>query len=385
MTENVQNRLEEVEQKALGPGRMLREARKVQQIDQQELATRLNLDLRLVDAVERDDFEHMPPATFIKGYLRAYAREVGLSPDAVVEEFDRVSATQDMPTLKSRHSVQRQADLSDSPMRWVSIALVLILIGLVGTWVVRNFQPGEPEAPVAGEESMAEVQQQPEPLGEVAAVGASEDYQPPAEEQSAEAATASDSAQMGSETTETTEPVAVEPPSSDETSSTEGSTPAETVETAETAADSADDQTPVAEASEEVASTEPQETATTSVAVADRPESAQTSESAAEANIQQAAAEVTESAPVVDPDAPLIMRFTDDCWTSVQAADGERLVYRVVKKGAVLNIHGEAPFRITLGNSDVVKVVYQGDLIDHQPFSRGKIARFVLNADGSAN
>ncbi|MGB1109359.1 MAG: RodZ domain-containing protein, partial [Gammaproteobacteria bacterium] len=147
------------------------------------------------------------------------------------------------------------------------------------------------------------------------------------------------------------------------------------------------DQLAAAENSEnsQVASAEPEAVQAAPDAVAENAESAAESESAGEAGSQQVVTEAPAPAPVVDPDAPLIMSFTDDCWTSVQAADGERLVYRVVKKGAVLNIHGEAPFRITLGNSDVVKVVYQGDLIDHQPFSRGKIARFVLNADGSAN
>ena len=70
--------------------------------------------------------------------------------------------------------------------------------------------------------------------------------------------------------------------------------------------------------------------------------------------------------------------FSEDCWTSVQAGDGERLVYRVVKAGSRVPLVGVAPFSVTLGNARAVQVSFAGLSVDISPHTRGNIARFTL-------
>ena len=70
--------------------------------------------------------------------------------------------------------------------------------------------------------------------------------------------------------------------------------------------------------------------------------------------------------------------FSEDCWTSVQAGDGERLVYRVVKAGSRVPLAGVAPFSVTLGNARAVQVSFAGVSVDISPHTRGNIARFTL-------
>ncbi|MGB0713112.1 MAG: RodZ domain-containing protein, partial [Gammaproteobacteria bacterium] len=74
----------------------------------------------------------------------------------------------------------------------------------------------------------------------------------------------------------------------------------------------------------------------------------------------------------------LTLRFDGDCWTSVVDGADRRLIYRLIKGGSVIEVKGDAPFRVTLGNSDAVAVALNGEDFDHTPFSRANIARFTV-------
>jgi len=68
-------------------GARLRQKREEQQIALAAIAADTKIKLSLLEALERDDLSGWPAGIFRRGYVRAYARAIGLQPDAVVSEF----------------------------------------------------------------------------------------------------------------------------------------------------------------------------------------------------------------------------------------------------------------------------------------------------------
>src|SRR5688572_25847284 len=65
-------------------GDWLRRQREMREINLRDIAERTKISLRYLQAMEADRFDLLPAPIFAKGFLREYARYVGLSPDEVV-------------------------------------------------------------------------------------------------------------------------------------------------------------------------------------------------------------------------------------------------------------------------------------------------------------
>ena len=68
-------------------GARLRLARERRQVALTVVAAETKIRASLLEDLERDDLSHWPEGIFRRGHVRAYARTVGLDPDAVVREF----------------------------------------------------------------------------------------------------------------------------------------------------------------------------------------------------------------------------------------------------------------------------------------------------------
>ena len=74
----------------------------------------------------------------------------------------------------------------------------------------------------------------------------------------------------------------------------------------------------------------------------------------------------------------LVFEFADDCWMNLTDATGEDIAYGVKKAGRVMKVSGVMPFEVTLGAPDVVKISYDGVMVDMSRFPAGKSAKFSL-------
>jgi cytoskeleton protein RodZ len=118
-------------------GDWLRRQREMREISLRDIADRTKISLRYLQAMEDDRFDLLPAPIFAKGFLREYARYVGLSPDEVVNHYLSVQqqgAGEEEVKKDSTLSGQRPA--RPKPVRnWTYglflAAAVLILIGLV--------------------------------------------------------------------------------------------------------------------------------------------------------------------------------------------------------------------------------------------------------------
>ena len=68
-------------------GGRLRQQRERRQITLESIARDTNIGVSLLEGLERDDVSHWPAGIFRRSFVRAYARAVGLEPDALVREF----------------------------------------------------------------------------------------------------------------------------------------------------------------------------------------------------------------------------------------------------------------------------------------------------------
>lgn len=68
-------------------GTQLRNARQQRGVTIEQVAERTKISLRILRAIERNAFDQLPGGVFTRGFLRAYAREVGLPPEDVVRDY----------------------------------------------------------------------------------------------------------------------------------------------------------------------------------------------------------------------------------------------------------------------------------------------------------
>ena len=72
-------------------GRQLKEARLAKSMSANDVAKALKLSLRQVEAIEADDWQSLPCNTIIRGFVRNYARLLGLDANRLMTELDRVT------------------------------------------------------------------------------------------------------------------------------------------------------------------------------------------------------------------------------------------------------------------------------------------------------
>jgi cytoskeleton protein RodZ len=116
-------------------GEWLRRQRELREINLRDIADRTKISLRYLEAMEADRFDLLPAPIFAKGFLREYARYVGLSPDEVINHYLAVQQAE-QPEEKEdtliRRSRPKPVDPGQPPVRrtW-SYGLVLTLAGLI--------------------------------------------------------------------------------------------------------------------------------------------------------------------------------------------------------------------------------------------------------------
>ena len=81
-----------------GPGADLQAAREGMEVSTREVADALNLPVNVIEALEADDYERLPPTVFTRGYLRSYARLLELSPESLLARYPEVTEETDAIT-----------------------------------------------------------------------------------------------------------------------------------------------------------------------------------------------------------------------------------------------------------------------------------------------
>jgi len=106
-------------------GAYLRRERELRHLSLEELVQITRVPLRMLQRIEDDRFDELPGEVFARGFLRAYARAVGLSPDTVLNRYSqgrKVEEASPAPLLTSIQTPERGRRFG------IAIALVILLI-----------------------------------------------------------------------------------------------------------------------------------------------------------------------------------------------------------------------------------------------------------------
>jgi cytoskeletal protein RodZ len=68
-------------------GDELRRERELRQISLREVSESTKISLRHLEALERNDFQHLPGGVFNRGFVRAYSEFIGIDADSMVDAY----------------------------------------------------------------------------------------------------------------------------------------------------------------------------------------------------------------------------------------------------------------------------------------------------------
>jgi cytoskeleton protein RodZ len=327
------------------PGHLLREAREERGYSQKEAARDLHLTSKVIDALEESNFDIISSSLFARGYIRSYARHLGLDGQALVAEFDAIYGVpnQNKKPMPGVHQLGQQSKPGDT---WVKLISIIFVIGLVVASVLWwQHQNGG---------SMLQR------LNNVTLSNTAADL---VVETLGEDDNSSDMELLAANPSEVGVTV-----SDDQAAATEA--PVQTLDVAEIVAVK-----PIVTALSEAVSVSPEmsdgsDSSALNPEIIAVPAVAQTEESTGAADV----------AALGPNEALLMMAFDKDCWVEIKDGNGKMILSDLYASGSTIEQVVTAPIEILLGRSSgVTQMTFNGEVIDLKPHTRKDIARLTLS------
>ncbi|POA26605.1 MULTISPECIES: RodZ domain-containing protein [unclassified Pseudomonas] len=330
----------------VNPGETLRQARESNGWSLAEVALKLNLTVTSLSNLEAGAFDKLPGHTFARGYIRAYAKLLGMDQTVLVQQFDQSTGTDSQGSnVHALGRIEEPVRVSHTILRIVSLLLLIAVIGGGFVWWqdqtsqrskdVTSLAPEHVE--VEGADGTTQIHPIDEPEDQAVAEGQAEGATALALPQ-AETTAESTGAEQVSPATAPAAPAAT--------------TPAAPVHTP----------APVVAAPATPAPNAPATPAPTVTA----PVVAATPAPTAEAAVPAAG------------DGQVQLQFTADCWAQVTDGRGKVLFSGLKHKGDSVSVSGKPPLAVRLGVARAAQVSYNGQPVDIAPFTSGETARLKL-------
>ncbi|MDE3273519.1 RodZ domain-containing protein [Pseudoalteromonas sp. G4] len=133
------------QQPSIKLGVQLSNAREQFNVSVDEMAHKLKLTAKQIEALEGEDYSQLGPVTFVKGYIRSYCREFSLNEADLMTQFShqREEAEKRMQSFSRR--TEREA--KDNRLMLFSYAIIALIIGssLFIWWQNLDVAPIAPE------------------------------------------------------------------------------------------------------------------------------------------------------------------------------------------------------------------------------------------------
>jgi cytoskeleton protein RodZ len=115
-------------------GATLRDARTRRGVSLRQIANATKISVSVLEALERNDISRLPGGIFVRAFVRSYAIEVGLDPEAAIQDFiaqfPHDSVTVGHPT--SEQNEDNEVLESDRRMAGTFLSLLVISIPIAG-------------------------------------------------------------------------------------------------------------------------------------------------------------------------------------------------------------------------------------------------------------
>lgn len=314
----------------VNPGETLRQARESNGWSLEDVALKLNLTTSSLGNLENGAFDKLPGHTFARGYIRAYAKLLGIDQAILVQQFDQFTGTDSQGSnVHGLGRIEEPVRVSHTILRIVSLLLLIAVIGGGFIWwqdqtslrskdLISNALE---HVEVESADGTTQIHPLDEPEDQAVAQGQA------APETPLDLQAGQPPAEAGSEAA----PAAVAP------------APAAPVTQAPvTAAQVPVIPAPVAPAAPTVA------------------------------------APAAQAPAGVAGDGRLLITYVADCWTQVTDGTGKVLFSALKRKGDTLEQVGKPPLTLRLGFARGAQVAYNGQPVDVAPFTSGETARLKL-------
>ena len=311
----------------VNPGETLRQARENNGWTLAEVALKLNLTVSSLSNLETGAFDKLPGHTFARGYIRAYAKLLGMDQASLVREFDLYTGTDaNGSNVHSLGRIEEPVRVSHTILRIVSLLLLIAVVGGGFIWWqdqtsmrAKDLVGLTPEhVEVEGADGTTRIH----PIDE------------PEDQAVAEARAEGDAA-------------AVEPAAE-----------------------------PAGTTTLELPATAPGATVVPAAAPVAQPAPAIVAPAAA--IVAPAATPAAATAAPVAGAGKVSVQYTADCWTQVTDGTGKVLFGGLKRKGENLEVSGKPPLTLRLGYARGAQVAYNGQVVDVAPFTSGETARLKL-------
>lgn len=306
------------------PGGLLRAERERQGLNTADLARQLNLSTAKLEALEQDNFAKLPSEVFVQGYLRRYSKLLGLDDDQIVHHYN---------VLLGRYRAEEQASQLASgsarsgmagPPRWLLPVGIFVIAVLILAFIFVQ---------TASDEGSEPANSPP----------ASQQRAPVEERQPAPSAMSSEPSAMSSK------------PGEEELAPLDGG---------------AFEAEPPLQAETQIEASEP-EVLSTSSAAADEGGDTASGENT----------DVGEDTNITEDNIGediVSFAFSEDCWVEVSNAEGTVIYQDLASAGESLNVGGEAPFSVLLGNARAASVSFNGEVVAVNPPAGNRTHRFTV-------
>ena len=327
------------EENTPSPGAMLKARREKLGLSQQDIADKLFLKSKQINDLENDVIDEKSSVTFTKGYVRNYAKQLGMNSHEVIEAFERYHNQTSVPSSEKLQSFSKRVAKQTHDDRWMMVTYVILLLIIAGVVMWWYQQPND--------EAVSDV-----PLTE--AVKREAANTPITSEGDASNRTQLNGSDLSSD-----------PSSSTSTNNDLLNSNASSID--EPVIDEESDEFAQDGSINEGAISAPD----TEINESNNLTALVSSNSQSEPNLDIASE--SDAAPI-----SMVFTFVDDCWVNIKDASGEAIAYGVKQKGRVMEIQGVPPVEVTLGAPDNVRVSVNGETVDISSYQNGKTARFAL-------
>ncbi|WP_110666378.1 RodZ domain-containing protein [Salinicola halophilus] len=313
-------------------GVMLRRERERQGLSLDDVALQLNLRPVVVEGLEEERFDQVPIAAYRRGYVRAYARLLGMDDAAVVRAFDAMHGRADIDRkLATVNTTQRPSRAGAWVFRLFTLLVIVGLISLTLLW----WQSREGNDALGGGDDPISVDGR-------------------------DGVNATQSFEANTDTALPPVPTEQDTPAGDETASS-------AINSNGVAAD-AETRTPDLDTRQAERIADAAVTPATGSIGSDSPDSESAGNESAEAAGTSAETDGN----------TLSLTFDGESWTQVVDATGSTVFSSLQPAGSEATVTGEPPFRMTIGESAGVTLRYRGEEIDLDQYTSGNVARFTL-------
>ena len=304
-------------------GQVLAAERERQGLARNDVAQRLRMSVSQVEALESGDYGRLPKGTFLRGFVRNYARLLHLEPDPLIallpESAPAHKAAGNIVPPSEKIRFEPMGERAGPMLKAIFISMVLVALGFATLYWWFFMKDTPPAADARKPAATAAKAPSGAPQQVAAAPVPPAETPPPVEAPKDEAPAAG----------VTPPPPLVAAPAK---APGKGTTPTDVTKAARLE----------------------------SPKVEERPSPRPSSKGEGENQKR------------------LVFRFSGESWVEIRDANGRTLMSKLHPAGSAAEVSGRAPFTVVVGNAPEVEMTYDDRPFDLQPHSRVGVARLTV-------